>query len=410
MASKEVMASAPVVVMLYDRAFVSGSLREAWRRRWRLYVALSSTWILLGFLELFTASFLKAFAIRRLQGASRWAYLLTEPGVLLHYLRLAVWPHPLCFDYYGWPLAGSWLSVLPPTLAMAVLLGAIARACKANSTWGFLGAWFFLILAPSSSFLPTDSPAYEHRMYLPLAAVVVLGVLGIHALVGRRTVAVVVVLVIGLGVLTWRRNQDYRSDLAIWLDTVNKRPNNPRAHDCLADALTKLGRAQEAVEQWEQMLRIHPDYANTHYNLGMILVRLGRVEEGIGHYEQVLRSKPDDVETHYYLGNALMRLGRAGEAIKHYEQALRIKPDYAEAHNYLAFALIQQGKAQEALGHWEEALRIKPDYAEAHNNLAIALIQQGKAQEAIGHWEEALRIKPDYAEAQINLARARALQ
>ncbi|HUJ71275.1 MAG TPA: hypothetical protein VLZ30_03470, partial [Verrucomicrobiae bacterium] len=197
MASKEVMASAPLMVLLYDRTFVSGSFGEAWLRRWKLYLKLAGTWILLGYLVFFTGSFHNAVINARMRGIGRWTYLLTEPAVMLHYLRLSVWPHPLCFDYNGWPLAGTWPGILLPALVIVILLGTIAWACKINSAWGFLGAWFFLILAPSSSFVPTDSPAYEHRMYLPLAAVVVAVVMGIYALAGRRTVALTMVLAIG---------------------------------------------------------------------------------------------------------------------------------------------------------------------------------------------------------------------
>jgi tetratricopeptide (TPR) repeat protein len=408
MACKEVMVSAPLMVMLYDRTFLSGSFREAWRPRRRLYLALAGTWILLAYLVTSTGG-RHGSAGFGFKAITPFRYGLTQPGVITHYLRLAFWPRPLCLDY-AWPIARTATDVWPGLIVVGALLAATIWAWRRKPALGFLGAWFFIILAPTSSFIPIADVAFEHRMYLPLAAVVTLIVMGIHTVLGRRSVEVFLAVAVALGVLTWRRNQDYRSDIAIWLDTVNKLPNNARAHENLGVALEDAGRLQEAVGHLEQVLRTHPDSANGHYNLGMTLVRLGRVEEGIAHYEQLLRRKPDDAEAHYNLGNALMRLGRAGEAIEHYEQALRIKPDYAEAHNYLAFALIQQGKAQEAIAHWEEALRIKPDYAEAHNNLAIALIQQGKPQEAIAHWEEALRIKPDYADAQINLARARTSQ
>ena len=48
MASKEVMVSAPLIVLLFDRTFVAGTFAAAWRQRWKYYVALSATWILLG--------------------------------------------------------------------------------------------------------------------------------------------------------------------------------------------------------------------------------------------------------------------------------------------------------------------------------------------------------------------------
>ena len=66
------------------------------------------------------------------------------------------------------------------------------------------------------------------------------------------------------------------------------------------------------------------------------MLGLGKAPEAIEHYEQALRIRPDFAEAHYNLGVALERVGRPQEAIGHYEQALRIKPDYAEARNSLA--------------------------------------------------------------------------
>jgi hypothetical protein len=254
MASKEVMVSAPLMVMLYDRTFVSGSFREAWRRRWPLYLGLSATWILEVFLVVSAGTFSKASGVvQHVWGGTRWEYLLTEPGVILHYLRLAVWPYPLCFDYYGCLPAGTGRSILLPTLVMAALLGATAWKCKTNSAWGVLGAWFFLILAPSSSIIPLDSPVYEHRMYLPLAAVVT-GAVVVAFVLGKRLLrnpsgsvlgwVACGFVVVPLAVLTIRRNRDYNSEVTIWQDTIEKNPNNPRSQNNLAWVLATLPPAQ----------------------------------------------------------------------------------------------------------------------------------------------------------------------
>ena len=45
-ATKEVAATLPVIVFLYDRTFISGTFRDAWRRHWRLYLGLASSWVL----------------------------------------------------------------------------------------------------------------------------------------------------------------------------------------------------------------------------------------------------------------------------------------------------------------------------------------------------------------------------
>ena len=404
MATKEVMASAPLVVLLYDRAFISGSFSEVWRRRRALYLALGSTWVLLGYL-IIAWHFRSAVSNARTSGFQWWQYLLTEPGAILHYLRLSVWPSPLCFDYYGWPIAKTWKSVWPQILVLLILLAAITFGLRRNSVWGFLGAAFFLILIPSSSVVPVDYPVYEHRMYLSLAAVLLLIVLGIFFLLRQYTPVVVAVLAISLGILTWRRNLDYRSDLAIWQDTVNKRPANPRAHTNLGLAMADVGQIHDAIAQYYQALRLQPNSATARYNLELALARVSRVDESIAHYEQALRIKPDSAEAHDGLGLALAQSGKTAAAIDHFEQAIRLNPQDARVYNNLAVALIQSGRTQEAIESWRHALQLQPDDAETQFNLGNALLSVGQTREAIEHWQKAVNLKPDFAVAKESLAR-----
>src|ERR1019366_8509421 len=78
------------------------------------------------------------------------------------------------------------LRVFLDAALVAALVAATVWALVRRPALGFLGAWFFLILAPSSSFVPvaTETMA-EHRMYLPLIAVVVLAAVAAWAWLGR---------------------------------------------------------------------------------------------------------------------------------------------------------------------------------------------------------------------------------
>jgi len=402
MASKEVMVTAPLMVMLYDRAFLSDSLRELWRQRWPMYVGLSATWILLVILTVSAGSFGFTLANARLIELSWWEYLATQPGVILYYLRLSVWPYPLNL-YHPWPIARTWVSVLPPAVVVVILLAATAWAWRAHPAWGFVGAWFFLILGPSSSFIPLLDPFNEHSMYLSLAAVMSLVVTGLYLLLGRRGFAVVAALAIGLGLLTWRRNQYYQSELALWSDAVTRFPNNAAARYHFGMALRRAGRIREATVQYEQALRLNPDTAVAHWNLGNALGDVGKATEAIGQYEQALQLKPDFVQAYNNLGVALAQAGKMHEAIENYETAVRLDPDFAEAQINLGTSLLQKGDVEGAIRHYEHALRFEPNNAQAQFNLGIALEQAGKRQEAIGHYEQALRIDPSFVQARDNL-------
>jgi tetratricopeptide (TPR) repeat protein len=403
MASKEVMVTAPVMTLLYDRTFVSGSFREAWRRHRQLYLGLAGTWLFLGYQMVGLHYRDAGYGL----GITWWAYSFGECRVVVNYLWLALWPHPLVFDYGQFVTIRHIAEMVPYALVLVVLAASVLFALWRRPAIGFVGAWFFMILAPTSSVVPVGGqPMAEHRMYLPLAAVVTVVVIGIDGLLGRRRVAVFLAAAVGLGVLTARRNEDYRTEVSIWNDTVAKCPENARAHNNLGWDLLEAGQLPAAMAQCERALRIQPDYAEAHNNLGIALRQAGKIEDAIGHYEHALRVRPDFAEAHYNLGIALEQVGKIEDAIGHYEQALRVKPDYAGAHNNLGNALVHGGKIEDAIGHYEQALRVKPDFAEAHYNLGTVFLQEGKISDAIEHYEQALRIKPDYASAHNNLGDA----
>jgi tetratricopeptide (TPR) repeat protein len=412
MATKEVMVTAPAIVLLYDRTFVGGNVREAWIRHRRLYLGLACSWLLLAYLMIGLPSRSIGFDA----GISWWSYALTECRVIVQYLRLAVWPHPLVFDYGDYLPIRHLAALASYALILAVVVAVVLFELKRHPAVGFLGAWFLVILAPTSSVVPiSGSPMAEHRMYLSLAAVVTLIVLAAFA-IGERGFTKRLGIVVGcvgvgcvavtLTFLTVQRNHDYRSELGIWQDTVANRPNNPRAQSGLGLALMGDGKLPEALAHFQQALSIRPDYAEAHYNLGLAADQLGRTTEAIGHYERALRIQLDYAAAHNNLGADLMRLGRLQEGIAHYEQALRIRPDYAAALNNLGLAMVQQGRLKEAIADYDQALRIDPDYADAHNNLGIALVRLGRAPEAIEQYQQALRIKPGFAVAHNNLGLA----
>jgi tetratricopeptide (TPR) repeat protein len=404
-ATKETVIVAPLMVLLYDRTFVTGSFREALRRRWGLYAGLIGSWVLLMGLVWSTGLWSRQ---QELGSADPWSYARSQPGVILHYLRLSLWPHPLCFND-EWPVAHTLGAILPAALAIGVLGTATVWGLMRRRAWGFLAAWFFLILAPTSSIMPLRQLAFEHRMYLPLAAVVTLVVAGLHAasqrMVGRgwisdhasklANVGLVLAAAGICAVLTVRRNEVYHSPLSLWRDTVAKSPHNLSAYNNLGQLLATEGRTAEALDCFQQAVRVDPRHVETLNNMGSALVQLGRAAEAIDHHEAALRIEPDNYLTHDQLGNALSAVGRHEEAFEHYQAALRLKPDHAEGFYNWGVALFNSGRPSEAIDRFKQAVQIQPGHAKAQTNWGNALYQLGRQQEAIEHYQRALAIQAD---------------
>lgn len=418
MLCKPIMVTAPLVVLLYDRVFVGASIKEILGQRWRLYAGLAATWMVLAAVIVWGPKEWQDTA-GSAAIVSAWEYARTQPAVVTHYLKLVFLPYPLCLDY-GWPVAETAGQILPGAVLMGMLLAGTIWAMCRKPGLGFLGAFFFIVLAPSSSVLPIADLAFEHRMYLPLAAVIAVVVVSGHALLShaaqRRgwTVAMRHRMAVGLllacaGALmafTIRRNRDYASELVLWQDVLAQNKDHYRAHHALGSLLAEAGKLDESVAHFKEVLRLKPRFADAHNNFANVLMDRGDVAGAIEHYRQAVTLKPRYVSAHYNLGRALAKDGKLEEAERHYLEALNLDPTHGAAHNNLGMVLARKGKVDDAIDHYRQAIRLNADHVEAYYNLGLALYKQQKYQEAVSQYEQALRRRPDYTEALVNLGLA----
>src|SRR5258708_778766 len=248
---------------------------------------------------------------------------------------------------------------------------------------GFGGAWFFGILAPTSSVVPgLTQTIVEHRMYLSLAAVLTLAVVAAYTWVGTKAILVCGAVVVAFVALTIRRNEDYRSELAIWRDTAAKRPHNALAQYNLGSTLVRIGKPTEAIDAYARALEAKPDYAEAHNNLGNVLSGLNRLDDALAHYEAARRAKPDYLEAENNLGLTLIALGRPTEAVPSCERAVQKNPSNAEAHTTLGNAYFQVGRATDAIAQYRASIAAQPTYPDAYYNLANAVLASAPVAEA----------------------------
>jgi tetratricopeptide (TPR) repeat protein len=405
MATKENMATAPLMTLLLDYVFFSRSIRETLRRRWGLYAALAATWLILA--ELMAGGPRSDSAGFGLESMGIWDYAGSQPLVVLHYLRLAVCPYPLCLDY-GWPVVKSLPAVVIPTAVLTAAFAASLWALRWRPVLGFLGVCFFVVLAPTSSFVPLKDLAFEHRMYLPLVAVIVPVVVVGERLLNRLlslfsmaegrwswarglVAALVVAVLCGL---TIRRNVDYYDAVGMWRDAAAKRPNNARAFVSLGMTLGMAGRPAEAMDAYHHALQVDPTQRTARVNLGNMLSRQGRYQDAVDEYQRALEADPNDAKARYALGLALAALGRFDDALACQRGVLQIEPGNLYARFGVAVCLQQKGDVQAAAEAYRMVVAGDPANMPARCNLAICLLQTGRREEAIAECRSGLQVNP----------------
>lgn len=419
MATKESMVTAPIVSLAWLFCFGGAG---ALRRNRALLVGLAATWlVLVGVLwpRDGHADRIGSVTATRAADANDGAatspalrYLRNQAQVVPHYLRLAVWPTPLSIDY-GRPRDVSWADAALPGAFVLGLLAVTVWFIVRRSAWAFAGAWFFLTLAPTSSWIPIHTEvAAERRVYLALAGPIVVVVVALWQGFARRSIgagraamAGGIVVTVALAFATLARYRDYDSRVAIWRSAVAAVPDNVRGHTNLGAALAIAGDSDGAIAALRTALRLEPNYWKAEYNLARQLERAGDTAAALGHY-RALAARDG-------LGLAETRLaahatseGRTDDARRWLERAVRERPSLTDAHVALARLHATAGRRDDALGHYRIAATQRPDLAEAREALGNDCLLRGAFDDAIAHFEAALDAAPDLVGSLNGLASA----
>lgn len=377
-ASKEIAATIPFTLVLYDYVFVAQGEGRSTRARLGtiFYTAVP---LLLGGLYFVYRAFLSGQHITPYQQSAGFGfdqftplqYLSTQMGVLLHYLRLLVVPTGLNMDY-DWPLSRSpfELRVIVSALALAAMAAAAWRWRRSQPFLFFAFCFFLLVLAPTSSIMPLADLAVERRMYIPLAGFAMLAATALwdlsRFLVRERAVALVAVATIAIAgalVLTTRaRAAQWGNHLVLYQDAIEKSPGSPRVRLNLGVVHLNAGRHEKAYEVLSEAKRIYDEGTSIHafprigafiaYNLGAIQFIRQEYDESLHYMREAieiggqyvaLRPRAYVVIAHIYR----MRENYAA-AEEAFEEAIRYNRDYPDWQQSLAEVQIAQGKADEA--------------------------------------------------------------
>lgn len=425
MGSKEVMVSAPLAVLLYDRAFLAGSFSRALRARRGLYVGLAATWGVLA-VSMYSGYGGAADEVDRsvrFDGVrvTPAAYALTHLEILPHYFRLIAWPHPLVMDLGDWPVASSISDVMPEALLVLAACGATIVALVRFPRAAVPAAVFFMVLAPTSGVLVVadykplgGEIAAEHRMWFPLSCALTLVCAGGYRLAARlvgksgpTAFAAAAALLAAAGAwATIERNRAWTSESTAWLDTLAKRPNNCRAMMSLGNAYEREGRPEDALLWYRKSVEHCPTLVRAWRNLANLHARARRFAEA----EQSLRTAqavaPREAETNLMLADVLMLQRRPEEAIPFYEQAIAAAPQNLTARAHLGEAYSLVGRSEDAVALLEEVVQRGPPDASPYIALGRLLLARGDAAGAARVLERGTRAQPGHLDLAMLLATA----
>ena len=201
------------------------------------------------------------------------------------------------------------------------------------------------------------------------------------------------------------QNGKIQEALDLFESILEKDPENLLALNDKGVALNSLGKYEEAIKAFADVISIDRSDSNAVFNLisnYFAIGALGEIDKILEKYgaclseNDVKRIKNDLalMKPHYYnkLGGDKKKLGRLEEAITNYRHAIALKPNFPEAHINLGIALREKGELDSAIKHYREALKLQPSSTETYINLAHAVQEKGKLNVAMRIFQKVLQI------------------
>jgi len=350
-------------------------------------------------------------------GSDPGSYFLTQWRAVATYVRLLAWPAGQNVDW-SFPLSRrlSEPAVLGAGLLLAGMLGGAVLlwwrsrdregpgpAGARSAAYGI--TWFFLLLAPTSTFVPIADVMVEHRVYLASFGLFLAAVLGGEWVLERAVApprrAWVAAIAAGavwlaLAAALHRRNAVWETELAYWTDAVSKSPGKARPRLGLGWALARQGDLDGAALAFQAGLeRVSPDApvleGQLLHNLGSMLVRLGRPAEALDPLERAATLDPDALAPREMLAQALWALGETGLAEEQALEILARNPGSALAARVVGLARMARDDDAGALPMLEQAVRAQPEDGEARYNLGAVQANLGRTADACASWRAILR-------------------
>lgn len=336
---------------------------------------------------------------------------------IVFYFQTTLWPVGLTWHYpYVGPLKLSQPAVAAGvlgTLGLLVVLWVARRRVPAVT----VGALFFLIaISPTLGIVGFTYILAAHKFaYLPVVGLLLpLAVLlawlwdraggpAARTQVRVAAAAVTVGLTASAATITHRDLQHWQTTEGLLRYMLAAEPNAHAIRHGLAARLDDQGRTEEAVAEYEEVVRREPSHWMARGGLGLALIRLQRLEEAAVHLEQAVHLRPNVFETRYNLAQLLAQKGRPNDAIPHFLHAARLRPGNPEVLLRLGNAYVADKQFDESLPVFEDVLRQRPFEPRAAVGQAVALVNLDRLDEAEAAYLRALEIDPNYAPAREQL-------
>lgn len=208
--------------------------------------------------------------------------------------------------------------------------------------------------------------------------------------------------------LTLLHLQRKQYDLA--LDTLAQLqaqlPNNPVAHNLAGVIHLNKKDSAEARRQFEQALKLKPDYMAAAMNLARMDVRDGKPEAAVARYKNILAKDGNNLMALLELASLARLQQNEPEYLSLLARATKAHPAAPQAHLALAQHYLDKNNPQKALSEANQALSANPENLDALDTLGRIQLAMGEKESAKSNFAKLVKLAPNSALAHYKFALA----
>ena len=271
------------------------------------------------------------FFDNQLVSASRLERVWTALSVFTLCLKKLLFPVSFSVDYGPLKLPTLQSPLHFEVLLAALVLGCLAlvcfKSCRHKPWVSFWIAFFLVAYLPTSNLVMTIGTIFGERfLYLPSAAFCVLLGYGLCHLPRRwMTIVLLISVCLFYGIMTYRRNGDWATNLTLFAHEYRNPPVSARALRNYAKQLETADPTQ-SLRIYKEVLQTFPNYVPCHLGLGTLLIGQGEHERAIHHLSRANQLQPNNPVTLLNLGAAYAGRHQWSEAAHCWEDVIRIDP------------------------------------------------------------------------------------
>ena len=354
----------------------------------------------------------------------------TEFYILLRYVLLLIFPHPLSCDYSFNEIPIK--QILNPLVIGGFLLYlfmavyAFIKLIK-NEIVAFAILFFLITLAPVSNiFIIIGSTMAERFMYIPsLGYCILLANLlmkfiktdntknkftTIQEMIKGNIILFLIAFVITVlySIKTYSRSTDWKDDISLFAHDVEVVENSGRVHYNYAkDLSTKLypneknpelrkAYIEKAIIEYGNAINVFGNLFPSAYNdMGCALGEVKRYDEAISSFEKATLFDTNYVEAYINKGLTFIDKGDNLNALKAFDKAEKLVPDNPDIHFKKGLVLFNLNKFEEAIYNFQFCIDSKYKDFFSYKNIGACYINLGKNETAIKSLTTACSLAPD---------------